>query len=315
MSGWISTSWRFLIISLALHGIMGWIVFTLPWREPSPVLKIIAVQIVEEKKHPAEEKLTRPVQGKKEKIVPPKKVEERRELPVPETPPKIEPLAANLVPKDLERIEVQTVSSMPEGQKNGQDSSQEEKREEGNQGDEKGEGTTATGLGWGNTVLIEEGKSKWGEQPPSPAVAWVGPSKDSGGVGLGGAKGAGGGEQKETDFLKTGKTGSAGSTEGKGRANLIPYLRGTRLKIEQAKQYPREAQRKRWEGKVILSFQIDRQGEVRDIRIIQSSGYRILDEEGMATLRRASPFPSPLLVEIERLVVEVPILFRLEAGR
>ncbi len=315
MSGWISTSWRFLIISLALHGIIGWTVFTVPWPESSSVPKIIIVQIVEEKKMPAEKKLPPLVQEKREKIEPLKKVEERKEIPAAETSPKIEPLAANLVPKDLERVEVQTVSSMPEGQKNGQDSSQEEKREEGNQGGEKEEGTIATGVGWGNTVLIEEGKSKWGEQPPSPAVAWVGPSKDSGGVGLGGAKGAGGGEQKETDFLKTGKTGSAGSTEGKGRANLISFLRGTRLKIEQAKQYPREAQRKRWEGKVILSFQIDRQGEVRDIRVIQSSGYRILDEEGMATLRRASPFPSPLLVEIERLVVEVPILFRLEAGR
>jgi TonB family protein len=315
LSGWISTGWRFLIISLALHGIIGWTVFTVPWPESSSVPKIITVQIVEEKKLPEERKLRRPLRGKTEKFVSPKKVEEREEIPVTELPPKIEPLAANLVPKDPETIEVQTVSSMSKGPENGQASNQEVKREEGNQGGEKGEGTIATGVGWGNTVLVEEGKSKWGEQPPAPAVAWVGPSKDSGGRGLGGAKGAGGGERKEADFLKTGKPGSAGSPEGKGRANLIFYLRGTRLKIEQAKQYPREAQEKRWEGKVILSFQIDRQGEVRDLRVIQSSGHRILDEEGMATLRRASPLPSPLLIEKESLVVEVPILFRLEEGR
>ena len=84
------------------------------------------------------------------------------------------------------------------------------------------------------------------------------------------------------------------------------------MRIEKAKRYPRKARRKGCEGKVIVSFQIDPRGEVREIRLVQSCGYPELDEEGMATLRRASPFPSPLLIEKEKLVLEVPILFKLE---
>lgn len=61
-----------------------------------------------------------------------------------------------------------------------------------------------------------------------------------------------------------------------------------------------------------LSFEINRKGEVAEIRLIQSSGYSDLDDEGIATLRRASPFPSPLLIEKEKLVLEVPLLFKLE---
>jgi TonB family protein len=41
---------------------------------------------------------------------------------------------------------------------------------------------------------------------------------------------------------------------------------------------------------VVLSFQINRKGEVGEIRLTQSSGYEELDREGIATLRRASPF-------------------------
>jgi TonB family protein len=60
------------------------------------------------------------------------------------------------------------------------------------------------------------------------------------------------------------------------------------------------------------TFQIDRKGEVRDLRLVQSCGHRELDEEAVAKLRRASPFPSALLIEKEILDLEVPILFKLE---
>jgi protein TonB len=100
--------------------------------------------------------------------------------------------------------------------------------------------------------------------------------------------------------------------EGIGRGDLGSYLGHARMRIEKAKQYPREARRKGLEGKVVLSFQINRKGDAGQIRLVQSSGYQELDEEGIATIRRASPFPSPLLIEKEDLVLEVPLHFKLE---
>ncbi len=76
---------------------------------------------------------------------------------------------------------------------------------------------------------------------------------------------------------------------GIGRGDLGSYLGNARLRIEKAKRYPREARRRGWEGKVVLSFQIDLKGEVSQIQLVQSSGYPALDDEGIATIRRASP--------------------------
>ena len=112
---------------------------------------------------------------------------------------------------------------------------------------------------------------------------------------------------------KGARTGSVNfQGEGKGRGDLGSYLGNARMRIEKAKRYPREARRMGWEGKVVVSFQINRKGEVGGIRLIQSSGYEELDREALATLRRASPFSPPPLNEEERLELEIPLVFKLE---
>jgi len=112
---------------------------------------------------------------------------------------------------------------------------------------------------------------------------------------------------------KGAKTGSVYfQGEGKGRGDLGSYLGNARMRIEKGKRYPREARRRGWEGKVILSFQINRKGEVAQIGLVQSSGYQELDEEGIATIRRASPFLPLPMTEGGELEVEIPLVFRLE---
>lgn len=100
--------------------------------------------------------------------------------------------------------------------------------------------------------------------------------------------------------------------KGNDKGNLSTFLGMARKKIEEAKRYPWEALRRHWEGKVILSFWVDQKGEIRDIKILQSSGYKVLDEEAKATLLRASPLPVPPQMEEDSFKIEVPILFRIE---
>jgi TonB family protein len=57
--------------------------------------------------------------------------------------------------------------------------------------------------------------------------------------------------------------------------------------------YPQNARRMGWEGKVKVSFIISSSGEVRDIKLIQSSGYGILDNNVIDAVHDASPFPKP----------------------
>lgn len=92
-----------------------------------------------------------------------------------------------------------------------------------------------------------------------------------------------------------------------GAGGLSPGLIETiRRSIERAKTYPILARKRSIEGTVYISFRVSRQGEARDIKILKSSGYRILDKTTLDILRKAAPFPhldSP---------IEVPVVFKLK---
>jgi periplasmic protein TonB len=63
--------------------------------------------------------------------------------------------------------------------------------------------------------------------------------------------------------------------------------------IERNKRYPAAAQSRRQQGVVNVFFSLDRKGHVVESRVERSSGVGVLDEEALALLRRAQPFPVP----------------------
>ena len=63
--------------------------------------------------------------------------------------------------------------------------------------------------------------------------------------------------------------------------------------IERNKHYPEIADRRGQKGVVQIFFSLDRQGRVVESRVVRSSGAPALDEEAVALLRRAQPFPPP----------------------
>jgi protein TonB len=63
--------------------------------------------------------------------------------------------------------------------------------------------------------------------------------------------------------------------------------------IERNKAYPPAAQARGETGVVQLAFSIDRQGRVLASQVVRSSGHAALDQETLATVRRAQPFPPP----------------------
>jgi periplasmic protein TonB len=64
-------------------------------------------------------------------------------------------------------------------------------------------------------------------------------------------------------------------------------------RLERNKSYPRAARERGETGEVELAFSIDREGHVISSRIVKGSRYAALDQEAMATVRRAQPFPPP----------------------
>ena len=86
-------------------------------------------------------------------------------------------------------------------------------------------------------------------------------------------------------------------------AGIIAIIRDS---IEKAKTYPVLARKMGLDGTVYIGFRISPQGEPQDIRIIKSSGVRILDAATMNIVKKAAPFPR---VDAS---IEVPVVFKLE---
>jgi periplasmic protein TonB len=73
----------------------------------------------------------------------------------------------------------------------------------------------------------------------------------------------------------------------------IGYFSKLRRAIELAWRYPLEAARKGQEGKVLVGFVINKNGNISDLKILTSSGFALLDESVLTAIKIATPF-SPL---------------------
>ena len=74
-------------------------------------------------------------------------------------------------------------------------------------------------------------------------------------------------------------------------------------------KYPFMAKRMGWEGTVIIRFTILPGGYLEELRVEESSGYRILDDSALEAVKFAlKEFPEP----IERVTILVPVVFRIE---
>jgi protein TonB len=82
-------------------------------------------------------------------------------------------------------------------------------------------------------------------------------------------------------------------------------LAAIRRRIEARKVYPQIAVRNGWEGRVLVEMHLEGDGSLAAVRLLQGSGYEVLDEATLTAVRRASPFPP-----VAR-VLTVPVEYRL----
>ena len=80
--------------------------------------------------------------------------------------------------------------------------------------------------------------------------------------------------------------------------------------LNRNRRYPATAQARREQGVAQIFFSIDRQGRVLQSRVLNSSGVEVLDEEALALIRRAEPFPPPpAALAGDHIDFRVPIRF------
>ena len=105
---------------------------------------------------------------------------------------------------------------------------------------------------------------------------------------------------------------SSGLMEGIGMPTKQDYYEMVRLKIERHKKYPDEAASMRKQGKVVLSFVINLEGVMRDLKIVKPSPHEVLNEAALQAVRDCNPFlrPPPRLFK-EDILIELDVNFEL----
>ena len=94
---------------------------------------------------------------------------------------------------------------------------------------------------------------------------------------------------------------------------MLRYQDMVKQRIEEVRRYPSWAKRHRIEGEVGTKFAISASGVSQGIEIVRSSGSKILDEEAVDTIKRASPFPSiPEEIGSSLIWMELSIVFTLK---
>ena len=81
--------------------------------------------------------------------------------------------------------------------------------------------------------------------------------------------------------------------------------------FERYRRYPAQARRQRLQGRVQVHFTMLRDGSVVEVKLKTSSGEPLLDDEAIATVRRAEPLPPIPVALPDRLNILIPVDFRL----
>ncbi len=123
---------------------------------------------------------------------------------------------------------------------------------------------------------------------------------------------------KFTQNTKTAKTGVPSSKVSRkvGPVNpdiLSQYEAIVREKIKRHKIYPVEAIEEGIEGRVFVAFTLNKYGRLKQIKIVKSSGYVLLDRAAVYSIKRSSPFPPfPKGLNESLITLKLWVKFRLE---
>ncbi len=76
--------------------------------------------------------------------------------------------------------------------------------------------------------------------------------------------------------------------------------------------YPYVARLRGWEGAVLLAFNIEANGHLKEIRVARSSGYAVLDDSALSALRKVQRLmETDDLLPGRKLAMRIPVIYRL----
>jgi protein TonB len=96
---------------------------------------------------------------------------------------------------------------------------------------------------------------------------------------------------------------------------FISYNRWLKIKVESVLKYPELAAVSGYQGTLYIKFDILKDGSLGDVEVLKSSGYKILDDEALRSIRSSAPFqPLPEEWNMERYSIRAAVIFYLGGG-
>lgn len=94
------------------------------------------------------------------------------------------------------------------------------------------------------------------------------------------------------------------------------YQVQTRIRTELSEHfyYPKIAQRNGWQGRVVLSVTVNKNGSLTDHRVVETSGYNILDQAALSSLVKIRHVPLAKGQLYNSVDIQFPVLYILNRG-
>ncbi len=110
---------------------------------------------------------------------------------------------------------------------------------------------------------------------------------------------------------RSGGAGGGGASQTAGNAAASAYRAKVGAQLKRKRFYPNAARRDRLTGSATVSFTLNASGKVTAVRVVRSSGERILDDAAKEMVQRASPYP-PIPPGLgSTITIQAPIAFDL----
>jgi protein TonB len=96
---------------------------------------------------------------------------------------------------------------------------------------------------------------------------------------------------------------------------FISYNRWLKVKVESVLRYPELAAVSGYQGALYIKFDILKDGSLGGVEVLKSSGYKILDDEAVRSIRTAAPFqPLPDEWNMDKYSIRAAVIFYLGEG-
>ncbi len=118
--------------------------------------------------------------------------------------------------------------------------------------------------------------------------------------------------KEQGEFSEVARAGTVLTPLDNPSIQYISYFASIKRKIELVWQYPFDAIQRGIQGDLVLDFSINRGGDLKNIKLVRSSGFAILDEEAIESIRKAAPFsPIPKQYRIDELNIRANFIYEM----